>query len=138
MVLVGAFMFLGVNFPPRTLSESYKVDRQTALALSQKAPRSMLMGGYWGIYLLVGLQPTNPMIPVPFEGELNRTPWTSGMLRDSKQVVVEYRNSELVPKDSLPPNELQQHGNLLKLQDAHFYSNGPYAFALYANERNKP
>ena len=138
LVLVGAFIFLGVNFPPRTLSESYKVDRQTALALSQKAPGSILMGGYWGIYLLVGLQPTNPMIPVPFEGEFNRTPWTYGMLRDSKQVVVEYRNSELVPKDSLPPNELRQHKAVLKLQDAHFYSNGPYAFALYANERTIP
>ena len=138
LVLVGAFIFLGVNFPPRTLSEPYKVDSQTALALSQKAPGSILMGGYWETYLFACLQPTNTMTPLPFEGVLNRTPWTTEMLRDAQQVVIEYRNSGLAPNDSLPPNELSQHGNLLKLQEAHFYANGPYAFALYVNERNKP
>jgi hypothetical protein len=138
LVVTGAFIFLGVNFPPRTLSETYKVDRQTALDLSQKAPGAVLMGGYWETYLFAGLQPTNTMTPVPFEGVLNRIPWTTAILRDAQQVVIEYRNSGLVPKDSLPPNELSQHGNLLKLQEAHFYENGPYAFALYFNERSKP
>ena len=135
LVLAGAFIFLGVSFPPRTLSETYNVNRQTALALSQKAPGAVLMGGYWETYVFVGLQPTNTMTPVPFEGVLNRIPWTIAMLRDAQQVVIEYRSSGLVAKDSLPPNELRQHGNLLKLQEAHFYENGPYAFALYFNER---
>lgn len=136
-VVAGAFIYLGVNFPPRTPSELYKVLRETALGLSQKAPGSVLMGGYWETYVFVPLQPTNPMTPVPFEGVLNRIPWTIASLRDSQQVVIEYRKSGLVPKDSLPPNELSQHGNLLKLQDAHFYENGPYAFALYFNEGGK-
>ena len=137
-VLVGAFIFLGINFPPRASSEGYKIHRQTALDLAQKAPGAILMGGYWQTYVFAGLQPTNTMIPLPIEGVLNRTPWTQAMLQDSEQVVVEYRESALVGKTSLPPNELRQFGNLLKLQDAHFYENGPYAFALYLNERNKP
>jgi hypothetical protein len=137
LIVAGTFIYLGVNFPPRTPSELYKVLSETALALSQKAPGSVLLGGYWETYVFVPLQPTNTMTPVPVEGFLNRIPWTIARLQDSQQVVVEYRESGLVPKDSLPPNELRQHGNLLKLQDAHFYENGPYAFALYFNERSK-
>ncbi len=138
LVVAGAFIYLGVNFPPRTQSELYREYRETALALSQKAPRAVLMGGYWETYVFVPFQSTNTMTPVPVEGFFNRIPWTTASLRDSKEVVVEYRKTGLVPKDSLPPDELWQHGNLLKLQDAHFYENGPYAFALYSNEGSKP
>ena len=133
-ILACAFILLAVAFPPRAQSEGYKVDQQTALTLSQKAPGAVLMGGYWETYLFVGLQPTNTMTPIPVEGVLNRIPWTPALLGDSRQVVVEYRQSGIVQKDSLPPNELLQYGTLLKLQEARFYENGPYAFALYLNE----
>jgi hypothetical protein len=136
-IVGGAFIYLGVNFPPRAPSGLYKQLSETALALSQKAPGSVLMGGYWETYGFVALQPANTMTPVPLEGVLNRIPWTIASLRDSQQVVIEYRTTGLSPKDLVPPNQLRQHGNLLKLQDAHFYENGPYAFALYFNERSK-
>jgi hypothetical protein len=135
LVLVAAFITLAINFPPRTRSELYKVEREAALTLSQKAPGAVLMGGYWWTYVFAGLQPTNTMTPLPVEGELNRIPWTQEILHNSKQVVVEYRRSDLARKDSLPPGEFIQFGNLLRLQDARFYENGPYAFALYFNER---
>lgn len=138
LVVAGAFIYLGVNFPPRAPSGLYKELSETALALSQRAPGSVLMGGYWETYVFVALQPTDTMTPVPFEGVLNRIPWTIASLRDSQQVVIEYRTSNLAPKDLVPPNQLRQHGNLLKLQDAHFYEHGPYAFALYFNERSNP
>lgn len=138
LVVAGAFIYLAVNFPPRAPSGLYKELSETALALSQMAPGSVLMGGYWETYVFVSLQPTGTMTPIPFEGVLNRIPWTIASLRDSQQVVVEYRKSGLVPKDSLPPNELRQHGNVLKLHDAHFYENGPCAFALYFHERSNP
>ena len=138
LVVAGAFIYLGVNFPPRAPSGLYKQLSETALALSQKAPGTVLMGGYWETYVFAALQPNGTMTPVPFEGVLNRIPWTITNFRDSKQVVIEYRVSRLAPKDLVPPNQLRQHGNLLKLQDAHLYENGPYAFALYFNERSKP
>jgi hypothetical protein len=138
LALTGALILLCVNFPPRVVNELYTLERESALALSQKAPKGILMGGYWQTYVFAGLQPTNTMLVVPFEGDFNRTPWTYKDLKHSQQVVVEYRKSGLVEKDSPPPNELRQHDNLLKLQDAHFYANGPYAFALYVNESQKP
>ena len=138
LVVVGAFILLGFNFPPRVVNESYKLDTQTALVLAEKTPGAVLMGEYWQTYLFAGLQPTNTMTPLPLEGILNRIPWTPVILNQTEEVVIEYRNSGVVPKDSLPPNELLQYGNLLKLQEARFYENGPYAFALYRNESRKP
>ena len=132
LILAGAFIFLVVTFPPRAPNETYRVYRETALALSQKTPGAILMGGYWQTYLFSGLQPTNRMTPLPFEGTLNRMPWTTADLKDSQQVVIEYRDSGLMPEGSSPPNELVQYGDSLKLQDARFYENGPYAFALYS------
>ena len=134
LILVGAFLFLGVKFPPRKVNEAYQVDRETALALSHKAPGAMLMGGYWETYIFAGLQPANRMTPLPFEGLLNRMPWTTGLLKGSKEVVIEYRNRGPLPNKSSLPNELVQYGNSLKLQDARFYENGPYAFALYTKQ----
>ena len=137
LVYAGAFLFLFINFPPRVLSEAYARDRQIALDLSQKAPGAILMGGYWQTYVFAGLQPTNTMTPLPVEGVLNRIPWTQQMLQDSKVVVVEYRQSGIADGKSVP-RELRQYGNLLKLQEAHFYERDPYAFALYSNESSKP
>lgn len=96
------------------------------------------MGRYWETYIFAALQPTNTMTPLPLEGLQNRIPWTLELLHDSPQVVIEYQRGELVPKGSLPPKELWQYGNLLRLQDAHFYENGEYAFALYFKDRRKP
>ena len=138
IVVAGAFVILAINFPPRVLSEVYKLEHETALTLSQKAPRSVLMGRYWQTYLFAGLQPTNTMTPLPVEGELNRMPWTEDILDNSQQVVVEYRKSELLDDELLPPREFRQYENLLRLKDAHFYENGPYAFALYINAGKTP
>jgi hypothetical protein len=136
LVLAGAFVFLGVEFPRRQLSENYKRDRQIALALSQKAPSgSMLMGRYWETYIYAGLQPANTMTPLPLEGLQNRIPWTVEKLHVSQQVVLEYQHGGFTATESLPPNELWQYGNLLRLQEAHFYENGEYAFALYFKDR---
>ena len=177
LLLVGAFVWLCVGFPARQKSERYERDQETALTLSSKAPRAILMGGYWETYIFAGLQPTNTMTPLPLEGRHVRIPWTPQMLRNSEQVVIEYHRSEFVagrfnsfakngmvasshplatltgvkillaggnaidaaiPKESLPPDRLTQYGNVLKLQDAHFYQSGEHTFALYFNQSKKP
>ena len=138
LVLAGAFIWLCVEFPRRQVSDRYEAYRQTALILSEKAPGAILMGGYWETYIFPALQPTNTMTPLPLEGRHIRIPWTPAMLQHYEQVVVEYHRGELVPKDSPPPDELVEYGNVLKLQDAHFYERGELAFALYLNQSRKP
>jgi hypothetical protein len=138
LVLAVAFIWLCVEFPRRQVSDRYEAYRQTALVLSEKAPAAILMGGYWETYIFPALQPTNTMTPLPLEGGHLRIPWTPAMLQHYEQVVVEYHRGELVPKDSPPPDELIEYGNVLKLQDPHFYENGELSFALYLNQSRKP
>ena len=92
------------------------------------------MGGYWETYIFSGLQPINTMIPLPLDGQYLRTPWGRESLREAKQVIVEYRHSQLGNAES-PPQFLAQYGNSLRLVDPRWYENEKYAFALYANDR---
>lgn len=129
-----AFLFLIIRFPHFELNDNYKRDKQTALILAQKAPGGAIMGGYWETYIYAALQqPTNTMTPLPLEGLHVRLPWTPPMLRNIREVVIEYKNNEVMNRGPLPA-ELRQYGNLLKLKDPQFYQNDKYAFALYVNE----
>lgn len=129
-----AFLFLMFKFPSPSVRPDYLVDQETALTLAAKAPRETLMGGYWETYVLVALQKTNIMKPLPLQGEPLRMPWTPEMLRDAKQVIVEYRRSK-VAISGAAPTLLTQYGNTLRLVDSQWYVNGKYAFALYVNEK---
>lgn len=126
-------MLLLIKFPGVSYSPEYKITKETALALSQKAPRGVLMGGYWETYVLQALQPDNTMIAVPLEGHEVRTPWTRELVRHANQVIVEYgRRAEGGPV--VPPERLNQYGASLRLVDAEWYKNELYSFALYLNE----
>jgi hypothetical protein len=134
IALLGAFLFLIAEFPHFQLSDNYKSNKQTALILGQKAPGGFIMGGYWETYIFAALQqPTNTMTPLPLEGLHVRIPWTPPMLRNARDVVIEYRHNEVMNRSALP-QEIWEYGNLLKLKDPQFYQNEKYAFALYVNE----
>jgi hypothetical protein len=134
-LLITGILFLTLRFPPQQYSPAYRAQNETALTLAQRAPRAILMGGYWETYVFAGLQRTNTMIPLPLEGHGGRMPipWTSEMLREARQVVVEYRHSKFANADSMPAT-LTQYGNALRLVDPKWYENGDCAFALYFNE----
>jgi hypothetical protein len=132
IAILGAFVFLIAEFPRPKTSESYQIDKETALILAQKAPGGFVMGGYWQTYIFTSLQPANRMTPLPLEGLHVRLPWTPKMLRDGREVVIECRNNEVMNRGPLP-EELVQYGNVLKLKDPQLYQNSKYAFALYIN-----
>lgn len=131
---LASFLFLVLKFPSPKVRADYLIDNETALTLAEKAPHATLMGGYWETYVLVALQRTNTMLPLPLQGEPLRMPWTPAMLREAKQVVVEYRRSSVVGAHSAPPL-LTQYGVTLRLVDPKWYANQKYAFALYVNDQ---
>ena len=134
IAIAGAFLFLIARFPHVQLSARYKRDKQTALALAQKAPGGVIMGGYWETYINAALQqPTNMMTPLPLEGLHVRIPWTPPLLRNAREAVIEYRHNDVMKGGPLPA-ELVQYGNVLKLKDPKFYQDDEYSFALYINE----
>ncbi|HKR02339.1 MAG TPA: hypothetical protein VJT09_16805 [Pyrinomonadaceae bacterium] len=128
------FLLLVFKFPTRTTDPYYQSLSETALALAQKAPRGILMGGYWETYVFTSLQPVDAMTAVPLEGQEVRTPWTPELVRQASEVIVEYRHTYRLGDQGSPPERLNQYGNSLRLVDPQWYRNGEYAFALYANE----
>ena len=134
-LIVAGLLFLTFKFPPVIEHPYYKKITETAIALSQKSPRGVLMGGYWETYVFIVLQPTDTMMtPVPFEGQGYRTPWTVEQLRTASHVVVEYRHGALKDWPQTPPEHLTQYGHSLRLIEPKLYENDTYAFALYLNE----
>jgi hypothetical protein len=133
LLIAAAVIYLKVNFPVEGYSPLYQTLKETAFVLNQRAPRGVLMGGYWETYVFITFQERDALTPVPFEGQGYRTPWTPEKLKQVDTVVVEYRHSKLGGPDG-PPAQLQQHGCSLRLIDPKWYESGEYTFALYLNE----
>jgi|ERR1044071_189000 hypothetical protein len=131
--IVIVLLLLTIKFPAQSYSNEYKSTKEAALALAQKAPRGILMGGYWETYVFTALQPENAMTAVPLEGYEVRMPWTRELVRRANQVIVEYRRVHS-GGPVVPPERLNQYGSSLRLVDPKWYENDLYAFALYVNE----
>jgi hypothetical protein len=126
-------MLLIIKFPAQGYNHEYKLTKDAALVLEQKAPRGVLMGGYWETYVFPALQPDNPMIAIPIEGHEVRMPWTRELVRRADRVILEYGRIHSGGPVA-PPERLDQYGSSLRLVDPEWYKNELYAFALYVNE----
>ncbi len=51
LLITAGIIFLTLKFPAEGYSPLYKTMKETALALNQKAPGGVLMGGYWVTYV---------------------------------------------------------------------------------------
>jgi hypothetical protein len=137
-LIAAAILFVMIAFPEKRDGAIYKVTQETASVLMQRAPNAALMGGYWQTYVFSALQSEGKMLmPLPFEGQQVRMPWTKQKLSELKQVVVEYGQSKLVEAGQPPPDNLVQYGNTLKLVERDWYQNGEFRFALYENESKR-
>jgi hypothetical protein len=133
--LLTAITLSAISFPAPVYSLEYHRLEQTALTLARKAPRAVLIGGYWDTYVFVALQPHDPMIPVPAEGQVTRTPWTREAVAHADRIVfVSRRSSPGTPVP--PPQSLSQYGSSFRLIEANWLDTRWYTFALYANERH--
>ncbi len=130
LVALGVVVLI-LGMPHRRLSPQYENLERIARDLAAKAPGGVLMGGYWETYVFASLQPKQTMTPVPVY--VLRTPWTLETARKAARIVVEYRHSGLGRAGS-PPEHLRPYGVPLRLEQARWYVDGEYAFALYANE----
>lgn len=122
-----------ITFPAKADDSVYKLRKETALALAQKSPNAVLLGGYWESYLFSALQPANMLTPVPLEGHQVRMPWTIKTLQLADEVVVEYKHG-MPGNAETPPEYFTQYGARLRLVDPRWYENGEYAFARYVRE----
>jgi hypothetical protein len=130
---------LATGFPRGTETIHHRILEETALTLVNKAPRGVLLGGYWETYVFTALQPPErAMIPVTWEG-FSRTPWTPASVRAAREVFVVYPKTSGIrgPSLEMPPT-LWQHGATLTLADAHWIENDYYQFGRYINTTPAP
>lgn len=113
-------------------SASFRGLRKTAAELERRAPNAVLLGGYWGTYVLAGLAPGSTLVPVPAEKILNRTPWTSRALRTAPNVIVTHHRWD--PAAATLPF-LFQYGVPLGLAEASFLPHAEFTFSRYEDLR---
>lgn len=133
-LLISGVAWLALLFPVENRSDVSSKVKEAAQALAGKAPHGILLGDYWSTYIFAGLERENALTPVPFEGEVNRTPWTPLMLKDAVYVEVASRRHGASGTIAHPAARIEQHGVTLRLVDPRWYDNGDYAFSTYRNE----
>ncbi|HKC65917.1 MAG TPA: hypothetical protein VKB86_19895 [Pyrinomonadaceae bacterium] len=132
-----SLVFLLIKFPAAETRPEYPLLKETALTLSQKAPGSVLLGGYWYTYVFAGLDPNDSLLPLPAEGESLRMPWMIEALRRSDRVIVENHLPALGGTESPAPH-LVQYGVSLRLLVPKWYVNTDFTFSLYEKEGGQP
>lgn len=125
---------LWLIFPTRTYQPDYDSFQTTATVLGQKASRAVLLGDYWGTYVIAAIEPANAITPVPLHEYENRMPWTRDIVAKATQVLVEYRRSGL-EIDGQPPSRVSAYGNTFRLTQPTVFQHGKFAFAWYAREQ---
>lgn len=126
-------ILLAFKFPAPSHSLEYDLNTEAALALARKAPRGLLMGGYWETYVFAALQPEGTMTPLPLEGQVVRMPWAKEEARRAREVTVAHRRPG--PWGAVAAaDRLEQYGSSLRLVDPRWYENAWFVFALYRNE----
>lgn len=139
-------MAIALKFPPVRQNPENETLQTAAAGLAARAPRAVLLGGYWETYVFAAARPEARFTAVPAEDQLLRTPWTPQLLRQSREVVVvhhpfEYHGGVEVPAPyetfgdgTNPPPIIHQHGATLRLDTPRWYESGGYVFTLYRNE----
>ena len=125
---------LWLIFPSRTYHADYDSFQTTANVLAQQAPRAVLLGDYWGTYVVAAIQPANAITPVPLHEYENRMPWTKDILAKATQVLIEYRRSGL-EIDGQPPSRVNAYGNSFRLIQPKVFEHGDFVFGWYAREQ---
>ena len=128
--LLGMLVFFVVAFPRKIYQPDYESFQDAALGLTHRAPGAILLGDYWGVYVLAALQPADAITPVPFDSQLNRMPWTRETVQNATEVLVQHPGSKS-EEAGQPAEYLSQYGAQFRLTEPRVYDNGVFAFARY-------
>ncbi len=139
-----ATLCLALRFPPIRTNPDYQKLKEVADELTRRAPRRVLLGGYWDTYVFPALHPGAALVPIPAADQLMRTPWTANALRAAGQMVLVVHhtfpptNAPETPgayttfgDGQAPPASIRQYGTTLQLVTPRWYEQHGYTFSLY-------
>ncbi|MDD9950652.1 MAG: hypothetical protein OXT67_03710 [Zetaproteobacteria bacterium] len=131
-VAVLAPVLVYFQLPAARPGNSFRETREAAALVAEKAPGSIILGGYWGTYLFPAALPEAQLVALPDERDTNRMPWMQKALQTTRSVVVSHFHYDKVSFDH-PLEQFTQYGHRFELRQQKFISHGRYHFTLYEN-----
>lgn len=108
--------------------------RDTAERLARRMPGVPVVGGYWDTYVWPPLQPReSAIIPIPREGDYQRTVWWARGLSKQPRALVEHSHYPASGTAEAPAPWLFQHDTLLQLEQPRWDAGAGRTFSLYRN-----
>ncbi|WP_461369752.1 hypothetical protein [Candidatus Darwinibacter acetoxidans] len=130
------------TLPPASFAPEFVDLRSTAERLSKRMPSVPILGSYWNTYVFAALQPAGrTLLPIPFEGELNRTPWLTDYIKAAGNVIVAFWDSNsaggwgsnAVGGPQPGSRWMLQHDQVLRLIEPRWDAGAGRVFSLYRN-----
>jgi hypothetical protein len=92
-----------------------------------------VLGGYWDTYVWAPLQREGAILPIPREGEYQRTVWWARELVRHPRALVEHSNFPEAGTAEAPAPWLVQYGAPLRLEQPRWDAGAGRTFSLYRN-----
>ncbi|XXF77847.1 hypothetical protein P2318_33075 [Myxococcaceae bacterium GXIMD 01537] len=106
---------------------------ETAERIARRLPGAPLLGGYWNTYVFPPLQTEGALVPMPCEGQYQRTVWLTRDLIRHPRVLVEPVDCPGAGTAEAPAPWFFQHGVLLRLEQPRWDAGAGRTFSLYRN-----
>jgi hypothetical protein len=119
--------------PAPQLSPEYAELKRTAERLAQRMPGAPVLGGYWHTYVWPGLQPQGALLPIPREGDYQRTVWFARALKRQPRALVEHSDFPEAGSPEAPAPWLFQYDTLLRLEQPRWDTGAGRTFSVYRN-----
>jgi hypothetical protein len=127
LVLAAGLAWFLHGHPVAHPAPDFSIDRRAGLALGRTHPGAILLGDYWGTYLIAGAAPEAGLRPVAFHND--RMPWLDGAFRKSDLVVASFLYTDRFGTSQDPTRLVAHRGQVFALVRTFMADALP--FALY-------
>ncbi len=136
-VACGVTLFGWLFYPSPSSRSEYRVLSGAAEWLGAQGERPVVVGSYWGTYVFASLAFPQTVIPVPAEGEYQRTPWTEKALNSARVVFLSLYQTKRFGSPESPKRWLRQSGTYWRRLDSPAWRQDSVVFRAYQNETRK-
>jgi hypothetical protein len=135
MVLASSALWLA--FPVSSSNPRYQDLEAASAWLAAQPKQYILLGGYWGTYVFAALNVSGAIIPVPAQGEYQRTPWTTDSIRNADEIIVSFYRYDGFGSSMDPEPWILESGNVLRRIERSRWSLNEIVFWKYGNESSR-
>jgi hypothetical protein len=128
---------LWLAFPVSRSNPRYQDLEAASAWLAAQPKQHVLLGGYWGTYVFASSNIPGAIVPVPAEGEYQRTPWTTGSIRTADEIIVSLYHYDRFGSSIDPEPWILESGSVLRRIERSRWSVNEIVFWKYGNESSR-